>query len=310
MLIIQTLLFIFLSSVTIGILLLFTLVVRSYRKRLLLSETKGLSCNAPDSIGISALCSGVYEMSQIENLLNVEYERYEIVIVLDSELYAMAFTSLLSRYKMIKVSYGLSREIPVLGVRALYRSRSRSFRRVVIIDKRYTTIEDDFGVATGVATYDYVFCMAKNTMLLPNAIDRMVIEIGESERGSLDLVRTQIAESLYLFRRDFVIDEGGFGNISVRKIKNGRVKNLYEPLMYVPHKSYSTYRDAWILPILLTVGVAAAAWSSLWMLTAVLLTLVVVSCVVHCAVPIVLYDTKLVVNTFHTMKYYIRKIWC
>lgn len=99
-------------------------VRRAYNKRRLLAETPGVTCDGIDCMGISAVCSGITDEKQIENLLSVEYARYEVVLVLDAQRDTQAFRRIAARYQLIGVNCHPSEELPAAGIRGLYRARA------------------------------------------------------------------------------------------------------------------------------------------------------------------------------------------
>lgn len=136
------------------------------------------------------LCSGVHAQEQVENLLSAEYAHYEVIVVLDSLRYPVEFAAFTARYRMIRVEYALSEELPVTGVRALGRSRKRRFRRLVLVDRAQDTPAGDFDAAAEVAAYDYVLPVREGQFLLPDAVVRLVAEVGaRASEGAIACVR-------------------------------------------------------------------------------------------------------------------------
>ena len=182
-----------LAVVAAAALALLWLVVRGHNKRLLLAGSHAVASGTPDGIGISVLCSGVRAQEQVENLLSAEYAHYEVIVVLDSLRYPVEFAAFTARYRMIRVEYVLSEELPVTGVRALGRSRKRRFRRLVLVDRAQDTPAGDFDAAAEVAAYDYVLPVREGQFLLPDAIARLVAEVGERGVGGCDCVRPSLS---------------------------------------------------------------------------------------------------------------------
>ena len=172
-----------LAAVAAAALALLWLVVRGHNKRLLLAGSHAVASDTPGGIGISVLCSGVHAQEQVENLLSAEYAHYEVIVVLDSLRYPVEFAAFTARYRMIRVEYALSEELPVTGVRALGRSRKRRFRRLVLVDRAQDTPAGDFDAAAEVAAYDYVLPVREGQFLLPDAVARLVAEVGERGVG-------------------------------------------------------------------------------------------------------------------------------
>lgn len=201
-----------LVAVAAAALALLWLVVRGHNKRLLLAGSHAVASDTPDGIGISVLCSGVRAQEQVENLLSAEYAHYEVIVVLDSLRYPVEFAAFTARYRMIRVEYVLSEELPVTGVRALGRSRKRRFRRLVLVDRAQDTPAGDFDAAAEVAAYDYVLPVREGQFLLPDAVARLVAEVGERGVGGCDCVRSRIGEPAALLSREAVIAAGGFAH--------------------------------------------------------------------------------------------------
>lgn len=300
-----------LLAVAVAAVTVLWLVVRGRNKRLLLATSHVTAGDAPDGIGISVLCSGVRTQEQVENLLSVEYARYEVVVVLDSLRYPAEFAALSTRYHMIRVEYVLSEELPVPGVRALGRSRKRRFRRLVLVDRVQDTPDGDFDAAAGVAAYDYVLPVREGQYLLPGAVGRLVAEVGEQGAGTCDFVRSRIGEPASLLSREAVVAAGGFAARAGKNVPRRRRRNLWEPVFHkpqtVPHSApqpvsqsmpqsapYSAPQSASqpvpkprsglraVAASLLAAAVVAAVWTGWWPAAAVLVTAALVWCVAGC----------------------------
>lgn len=228
-----------LAAVAAAALALLWLVVRGHNKRLLLAGSHAVASDTPDGIGISVLCSGVRAQEQVENLLSAEYAHYEVIVVLDSLRYPVEFAAFTARYRMIRVEYVLSEELPVTGVRALGRSRKRRFRRLVLVDRAQDTPAGDFDAAAEVAAYDYVLPVREGQFLLPDAVARLVAEVGERGVGGCDCVRSRIGEPAALLSREAVIAAGGFAHRPGKSVPWRRRRNLWEPVFYAPQSGAS-----------------------------------------------------------------------
>lgn len=312
MLIFHILLFLALLA-ALGVLCWVVINVRlSERKRRLLADAHGTSCDMLDCIGISVLCSGVKDTEQIENLLTPEYARYEVVLALDSRRSVTEFADIVARYRMIRVDYAPTDEFPAVGVRGLYRSRKRCFRRLVLLDRQtdapgenprigsvraaavheYNRIAD-LDAAAGAATYDFVIPLSGKTFLMPGAIDRLVVELSEYPAGEVALIRSYPGPSVRLLGRDAVIEAGGFGWHPERKVVRRRRKMVWEPLLWSgapcaaasPEEAQpcSDCRPFWMAMGVLSAGIAFALWGGSVVVCAVLLTLMLVAVVLRYA---------------------------
>jgi len=290
-----------LAAVSAGALAVLSLALRARNKRRLLALMRGVASDSAGGIGISVLCSGADDLRRIERLLSVEYARYEVVAVVDAARMPELFASLVGRYRMIRVECLPARELPVCGVRALLRSRARSFRRLLLVDRAEDTPEGDFDAAACVATYDYLLPLPGDRMLLPGAVERLVAEAGEAPAGGVVRVRSRIGAPVSLFAREAVTAAGGFSGLSGlfgfpgafggfgpfffrcrfgRRPARGRVRNLWEPLGVSVRPAAERPRAArWCAALLLAGGVVAAAALHSWPVAAVLLTAALVRCV-------------------------------
>ena len=61
-------------------------VLRARNKRRLLSRMFGVVSDSPDFIGISAICHDIDSVSQVADLLDVEYASYELLVGMDARL--------------------------------------------------------------------------------------------------------------------------------------------------------------------------------------------------------------------------------
>ena len=263
-----------LAAVAAAALALLWLVVRGHNKRLLLAGSHAVASDTPGGIGISVLCSGVHAQEQVENLLSAEYAHYEVIVVLDSLRYPVEFAAFTARYRMIRVEYALSEELPVTGVRALGRSRKRRFRRLVLVDRAQDTPAGDFDAAAEVAAYDYVLPVREGQFLLPDAVVRLVAE-------------ARIGEPAVLLSREAVVAAGGFARRPGKAVPWRRRRSLWEPVFYTPQ---SARRQRIGLQAVLRVvpaaalaaAIVAAVWTGRWPAAAVLLTAALVWCVAGC----------------------------
>lgn len=229
------LLLVWLLAVSLGTYTVLGLVVWGCAKRRMLSRVRGIACDAPGGAGMSVLCSGVKSLEQVENLLSVEYSRYEVIVVLDAQRYAQEMDALAARYRMIRVEWATPEELRVSGVRALGRSRRRCFRRLVLVDRAGDTPEGDFDAALAVATYDYVLPVREGQYLLSDAVARLVAELGEYPSLAPELIRTWIGTPTRLLAREAVVTAGGFAAHPLRRIPRARRCVLWEPLIYATH---------------------------------------------------------------------------
>lgn len=277
MLVMQWTILVLCAAVSVRMLAGCACIVRAGWKRRLLARGHGLANEAPDGAGISILCSGVRSRAQLENLLASEYACCEVVAVLDARFDFAEFDAILSHYRMIRVNYLSCGELPVSGVRGLYRSRQRGYRRLVVVDRMRTTPFEDFDAAAEVAVYDYLLPVEEDCRLLPGAVERLAAEIASVPRGALELVRCRLAEPTLLVSRETVLREGGFSRKTGRSVRRKNRRTLYEPLLYRPAaKSRTGTGRTGLAGVSIAAACGLCAWCGAWTMAAVCATALVV----------------------------------
>ena len=198
------------------------------RRDIIIDDIAGC-CESLGFVGCSAICSGVRDITRIEELLGQEYDRYEVIITIDAEQYPEEFRAIISHYRMIRVNCSRSEELPSATIRNLYRSRQRSFRRLILLDKPHSDIYGDLDAAAIVASYNYLLPVGPTTHLCNKAIESIAITLSEQDFHSIGLLHA-VASDTYIFCRDAVINNGGFSPHIVRQIPRSAQLQTYTPI--------------------------------------------------------------------------------
>ena len=198
------------------------------RRDIIIDDIAGC-CESLGFVGCSAICSGVRGIARIEELLGQEYDRYEVIITIDAEQYPEEFRAIISHYRMIRVNCSRSEELPSAAIRNLYRSRQRSFRRLILLDKPHSDIYGDLDAAAIVASYNYLLPVGPTTHLCNKAIESIAITLSEQDFHSIGLLHT-VTSDTYVFCRDAVINNGGFSPHIVRQIPRSAQLRIYTPI--------------------------------------------------------------------------------
>lgn len=198
------------------------------RRDIIIDDIAGC-CESLGFVGCSAICSGVRGIARIEELLGQEYDRYEVIITIDAEQYPEEFRAIISHYRMIRVNCSRSEELPSATIRNLYRSRQRSFRRLILLDKPHSDIYGDLDAAAIVASYNYLLPVGPTTHLCNKAIESIAITLSEQDFHSIGLLHT-VTSDTYVFCRDAVINNGGFSPHIVRQIPRSAQLQTYTPI--------------------------------------------------------------------------------
>ena len=246
-------------------------LLRARNQRRLTLSMLGTSCDASGAIGFSLLCSGVRRLSQIENLLSSEYVRCEVVVAVDAALHRAFFETLVARYRLIRVEYLPADEFPVARVRAMWRSRRRCFRRLVLLDRPEDTPARDWNAAASVASYDLLIPVRDGLCLLPGALERLSVEVGQQDPGELGALYSRVGEPFVLFGREAVAAAGGFGPGLLRRIPRRARLRFREPVFYRPGVRPLSSRRHLGGALVFAGAVGALAWFGYWTLVALLL---------------------------------------
>ena len=207
------------------------LVARATKRQSLLTDDVAGCCESLGFVGCSVICTGVSKMEQIEDLLSEEYDRFEVVVVMDSTLQSEAFREIVAHFRMIRVNATQTGELPSASIDALYRSRQRSFRRLILVDRRTSTTYDDLDAALSVASYGYVFPIGRNMRLCAHAIESVVIALAEPKNSGVELLYSATSGS-YIFQREAIIRRGGFSPRMLHRRATFRRICLHLPLTF------------------------------------------------------------------------------
>ncbi|UKI17887.1 MAG: glycosyltransferase family 2 protein [Bacteroidales bacterium] len=195
------------------------------------------SCESAGYVGCSVVCTGVDNMQQIESLLDVEYDRYETIVVLDARAAGITFRAIVARYDLIRVDADPSDEFPSARIRSLFRSRTRSMRRLTLVDRAAASPYDDLDAGASVASYDYILPVGRDTYLMPNAIEKAVIAIASTPDTPIAALRSVSDDQCYVFNRETLIAQGGFSPHLLNSIRSGEVRRTFVP-PHIPHKQH------------------------------------------------------------------------
>lgn len=144
-----------------GAILFVTLWHRAHRKTAIVQMLR----EGIGHIGISAIVEYPDTPSPLLALLEEEYPHSEAVIITDLQHYLSPFGELIGRFHLVRVNHS-----HLGGVRALYRSRHRAFRRVVMVDLPIEHRMRATNIAKRVASYDYILRLEGESLVARNAI--------------------------------------------------------------------------------------------------------------------------------------------
>lgn len=190
-------------------------------------------CNDSGRCGVSLLCHNTNDDERLRNLLEVEYPAYEVIVVSDSLRNPDSLKRIISNYHMVAVDGGTSNQRQLPQIRRLYRSTSRCYRRLLLLDAVTTDGRSDLDIACHVATYDYLLALRGNEYLRSGAIERLVSEIYTAPHSDIQIITTRVGAPLTLI-------SGHIANASASAdavlSTEYNIRHLYEPLAYIPNE--------------------------------------------------------------------------
>lgn len=258
-------------------------VLHGENRRRMFAVSYGAVCDCAGGVGISAICVDAESAERVAELLHVEYERYELIVTVDSSEKPELLRELTERYGLVKVDYRPSGELFASEVRALYRSRSRRFRRLVVLDVISIVPETDADAALGVSVYDYAVQVGSGTSLLPYAVEYAVSEICSAPEMPHEVYAATGAD-LTIYLRDDVVAGGGFSSCARHFCRRRDRLAVYGVLAA---KRVSRRKTAGIVVFAAATfvcGGIAAAITNVWPLVAVAVMWTTVAAAVLCAI--------------------------
>lgn len=276
-----------LSLLVLAAATLLLLLLRARNRRLLMTAP-GVRSALQEGPGISLLACGIDREERIARLLCVEYARYEVVATIDGRRHPELFARLLDRYRMIGMEWLPDERAHERGMRGVYRSRNRCFRRLVLIDSTAPCETECFDIAASVASYELLLPLPGDRMLLPGAVERLAAEYTALPGEEPEWIGSAVGTPVEMIARERVLDAGGFGRRPARTVPRARRRRLWEPLARRcrPQRRGGGLRRPlrWAAALLLAAAALVSALAGQWPLTAVVLTVAALWASFRCAV--------------------------
>ena len=185
----------------------------------MLSLSMASRSDSVGGVGISILVASPINIGVVISLLDSEYPLSEVVVALNGEQHKNLLSQLKIRYSLGQCS----------GVGcAIYRSRSRCYRRlVVVVACGITDREMLLDLAARNALYNYLLTAPSQCSLFPFAVGRMAEMIGEQPTASVDCITTTERELTLLSREKW---RSGVGHGATQQ--DMAIIHISEPMMF------------------------------------------------------------------------------
>lgn len=262
-------------------------------------------------IGCSAICYGIEQTQQISELLQQEYERFEVIIVLNAIQESDLLKEIITRFRLIQVNTPTRSELPC-EMRRLYRSRQRSFRRLIVVDAPYSTQYEAWNVGIAISSYEYVLPLKGNVALYPKAIEHIAIALCTAPQH-IDALRSTSSPAM-LFSRNAIIAHGGFASDVACRIDSSSIIPTRIPILYHRRHTEKIFSPSMaIITLIVTLLIVKSATECLPFAISIILTIIMLwiaaRWVAHsaksgnCSMRDIFYHFKEIVNIFPLRKF-------
>lgn len=287
MILLEILLLLYLTSMSVVVITRTHRLIKAINLQRFISRSTN-NCNTSIGfIGCSVICFRADSLKQIERLLTCDYYKYEVILSLNSTHQRELFNAIVKHYKLIKVNNSCPEEIATSPILALYRSRKRCFRRLVIVDSTATNEYDALNVALNISSFDYIIPASYSSYLHPTAITTVAITLSETEHQPPELIYCDTATPCYIFQRNALIDYGGFSEDIIKRYPKAAIHHIYFSLMQ--RTSTTDLNDKLTLSILLVIYCAALLLCSLCLSPMLALCIIATTAIVISAARYIIY---------------------
>lgn len=142
----------------------------------------------PLAPGITVIASCYNESASIVEcvraLLNLRYNNYEVIVVNDGST-DDTFQKLLNEFQLYPCSYSLNSKIPTRRVREIYRSHSKSFFHLVVVDKENGGKADAMNAGINIASHLYMTCVDVDSILTQDALMKLIKPVMEGGKQQI-----------------------------------------------------------------------------------------------------------------------------
>lgn len=225
-------------------------------------------------VGCSVICCQNTNINQLKALLSNKFDHYEVIIVVDANLHPEPVSNIIFHYKMMRVNTPEYTELQHLHIRALYRSRQKCFRRLILIDQSFISPYDDMNAAITIASYDYLIPLIPPLLLRQGAIDDIIISLSQHPDCEIYMMRSNV-DGCTIFQRDAIVDEGGFKPKSYQHFTRHKTLFVNYPL-YEAYSELSASKYTYTIILFIAIVLGCYLLFDVWIALIALLTLAII----------------------------------
>ncbi|MEP4375013.1 MAG: glycosyltransferase family 2 protein, partial [Algoriphagus sp.] len=172
--------FLFLSFsvivIYLTIMILSALEMRDHRRKNRFADYQDI-ITSPIAPGVSILAPAFNEgqsiVQNVKSLLSLHYGKFEVVVINDGSK-DDTLSKLIQSFEMELTDFAYHEEIPAQRVRGIYKSRNRSYNRLIVIDKENGGKADALNAGINVSSKEILACIDVDCILSHESITRMV----------------------------------------------------------------------------------------------------------------------------------------
>ncbi|PZX56840.1 hypothetical protein LV84_01966 [Algoriphagus ratkowskyi] len=172
--------FLFLSFSVIVIYLLImilsTLEMRDHRRKNRFADYQDI-ITSPIAPGVSILAPAYNEgesiVQNVKSLLSLHYGKFEVVVINDGSK-DETLAKMINSFELEITDFAYYAEIPAQPVRGIYKSKNRSYNRLIVIDKENGGKADALNAGINVSSKEILACIDVDCILSHESITRMV----------------------------------------------------------------------------------------------------------------------------------------
>ena len=175
-------------------------------------------------------------VDNIRTLLSLYYNNFEIVVINDGST-DDTMEKIIEAYELEKVNYYFDYHLPCERIKGVYKSKNRSFKKLVVVDKRNGGKADALNAGLNVTKNDLVVSIDADSIMEQDALLRLVKPFLEEKEKK-------------------VIGTGGVIRIANScEISGGHINRIHLPSKWLPRAQVMEYTRAFLM--------GRMAWSEL-----------------------------------------------
>lgn len=175
-------------------------------------------------------------VDNIRTLLSLYYNNFEIVVINDGST-DDSLEKVIEAYELEKVNYYYDYRLPCERIRGIYKSRNRSYKKLMIVDKQGGGKADALNAGLNVVKNDLIVCIDADSIMEQDAL--------------MKLVKPFLEE-----KDEKVIGAGGVIRIANScEISEGKITAINLPKQWLPRAQVMEYTRAFLM--------GRIAWSEL-----------------------------------------------